>query len=122
MTDRFLSGRAVLVVEDEMLVLMTIESMLGDLGCESVTASATAAKAVELTKSKVFDLAMLDLNLNGHQSYAVADALAAQGVPFVFSTGYGSDGINPGYSDRPVLRKPYTACRLARALCDLLAT
>lgn len=122
MTDKFLSGRHILVVEDEMLVLMTIESMLADLGCESIAAAATAAKAIELTKSQVFDLAMLDLNLDGHQSYAVADKLAALGVPFVFSTGYGSDGVSEDYRDRPVLRKPYQADVMARILGDLLAT
>jgi CheY-like chemotaxis protein len=122
MTDKLLSGRHILVVEDEMLVLMTIESMLEDLGCESVTASATAARAIELTKSQVFDLAMLDLNLNGHPSYAVADVLAAQGIPFVFSTGYGIDGVSDDYRDRPVLRKPYQADAMARVLGGLLAT
>jgi CheY-like chemotaxis protein len=121
MTDKFLSGRHILVVEDEMLILMTIESMLADLGCESITASATAAKAIELTKSQVFDLAMLDLNLNGHQSYGVADALDALGVPFVFSTGYSTDGVSENYRDRPVLRKPYQADEMARILGDLLA-
>ena len=122
MTNKLLSGRHVLVVEDEMLVLMTIETMLADLGCESVTAAATAAQAIELTKSQVFDVAMLDLNLNGHQSYAVADALTALGVPFVFSTGYTNDGMRDDYRDRPVLRKPYRPDVMAQILGDLLST
>ena len=122
MTNKLLSGRHVLVVEDEMLVLMTIESMLADLGCESVAAAATAAQALELTKSRVFDIAMLDLNLNGDQSYAVADALVAQGVPFVFSTGYSDDGMRDDYRDRPMLRKPYQQGAMASILGGLLAT
>jgi CheY-like chemotaxis protein len=36
--DKSLSGRRVLVVEDEMMIFLTIEDMLADLGCESVTA------------------------------------------------------------------------------------
>jgi hypothetical protein len=32
--DKRLSSRRLLVVEDEMLVLMNVEDMLGDLGCE----------------------------------------------------------------------------------------
>jgi CheY-like chemotaxis protein len=122
MTDKLLSGRHVLVVEDEMLVLMTIETMLADLGCETITAAATAAKAIELTKSRAFDLAILDLNLNGDQSYAVADMLIALGVPFVFSTGYGSDGVSENYRDWPVLRKPYQSEAMVRILGDLLDT
>jgi CheY-like chemotaxis protein len=83
-----LSGRRVLVVEDEMLVLIMIEDMLVDLGCESVTAAATIAQALALIEAQVFDVAMLDMNLNGSQPYSVADALAARIIPFVFSTGY----------------------------------
>jgi CheY-like chemotaxis protein len=122
MSFKVLSGRRVLVVEDEMLVLMAIEYMLADLGCESISAAATAAKAIELTESQVFDLAVLDLNLNGQQSYAVADALTARGVPFVFSTGYNGDGISEDYRDRPVLRKPYQPKAMARVLSGLLPT
>ena len=94
--DKLLSGRRVLVVEDEMMVLMIIEDMLADLGCESVTAAATVDQALALIDAQVFDAAMLDMNLNGNKSHAVADALAARGVPFVFSTGYsghGRDGL-----------------------------
>jgi hypothetical protein len=35
-----------LVVEDELLVLMMIEGMLADIGCESGTAAATVGKAL----------------------------------------------------------------------------
>jgi CheY-like chemotaxis protein len=75
--DRLLSGRRVLVVEDEMLVLIMIEDMLADLGCKSVTSGATVEKAVALINAQVFDVAILDMNLNRNDSHAVADALAA---------------------------------------------
>ena len=66
--DKLLSGRRVLVVEDELLVLMMIEDMLADLGCESVTAAATAHQALALIDTQVFDAAMLDMNLNGKRA------------------------------------------------------
>lgn len=118
--DKLLSGRRVLVVEDEMLILMMIEDMLADLGCESVTAAATVDQAVALIGTDVFDLAMLDMNLNGSNSYAVADALVTRNVPFAFSTGYSGHGIRDGYSDRPVLRKPFMARELLETLTLLL--
>jgi CheY-like chemotaxis protein len=118
--DKLLSGRRVLVVEDEMLVLMTIESMLGQLGCDSVTSAATSAQAIQLTKSQSFDVAMLDLNLNGRPSYAVADALDALGVPFVFSTGCSSDGMRDDYRDRPTLRKPYGSNQMISIFRNLI--
>jgi CheY-like chemotaxis protein len=102
--DRLLSGRRVLVVEDEMLVVMMIEDMLADLGCKSVTSAATVDKALALIDAQVFDAAMLDMNLNGNDSHLVAEALSARGVPFVYSTGNTGHGMRDSYSDRPVLK------------------
>jgi len=85
--DRFLSGRRILVVEDEMLVLMMIEDMLADLGCESVTTAATVDRALALINAQVFDAAMLDMNLSGDKSHAVAEALAARGDTWFASGG-----------------------------------
>jgi CheY-like chemotaxis protein len=118
--DKLLSGRRVLVVEDEMLLLMTLEDMLADLGCEAVTSASTVKQALALAAAQVFDIAMLDVNLNGHESYPIADALAERGVPVLFSTGYGN-GITAGYRDRPVLKKPYNHADLVETLRCALA-
>ena len=56
---------------------------------------------------RFFDVAILDMNLNRNDSHAVADALAARGIPFVYSTGNTRHGSRDGYSDRPVLKKPF---------------
>jgi CheY-like chemotaxis protein len=117
MTDKSLSGRRVLVVEDEMMVLLLIEDMLSDLGCESVTTAATVDQALALMNGRVFDVAMLDVNLNGQKSYPVADALAARDIPFVFATGYSDHVIREGYPGRPVLKKPFKF----EALVEILA-
>ncbi|MER8397468.1 response regulator [Mesorhizobium sp. M1348] len=119
--DKLLSGRRSLVVEDEMLVLIMIEDMLADLGCESVTAAATINQALTLIDAQIFDVAMLDMNLNGNQTYAVADALVARGVPFVFSTGYSGHDMRDGYRDRPVLKKPFMDKELVEMLTRLLS-
>ncbi len=117
----FLSGLSILVVEDEMMVLMNIESALADFGCTAISAAATIDRALALIETQSFDLAMLDVNLGGQaKSYAVADALALRGIPFVFSTGYGDHGVDPRFADRPVLRKPYSDEQLGAALASLL--
>ena len=103
-----------------MLVLMNVEFMLADLGCESVTAAATVDQALAQLEAHVFDAAVLDVNLNGDDSYAVADALGARGVPFAFSTGYSDEGMREDYRDRPMLRKPYQQEGLVRILTRLL--
>jgi CheY-like chemotaxis protein len=62
------------------------------------------------------DAAVLDINLNGQTSYQVADALAARGLPFVFSTGYAKDRLSKDYGDVPVLQKPFHRFELGQAL------
>jgi CheY-like chemotaxis protein len=115
-----LSGRRVLVVEDEMMVLMNIEGALADLGCAAISVAATADDALALLEAEHFDVAMLDVNLGGQTSYRVADALARRSIPFVFSTGYGEHGLESRFGDRPVLQKPYSDADLAAALARLL--
>lgn len=115
-----LSGRRVLVVEDEMMVLMNIEGALADLGCTAISVAATVEDALLLLESESFDVAMLDVNLGGEASYSVADALARRSISFVFSTGYGEHGIEARFDDRPVLRKPYSDEQLGAALASLL--
>jgi len=118
--NRLLAGRRVLVVEDEMLVLMLAEDLLEDLGCTAITAAATVEQALDLIALNPFDVAMVDMNLNGDRTHAVAEALAKVGVPFVFATGY-AGRMREGYGDRPILTKPYESHQLATILASLLA-
>ena len=103
-----------------MLVLMAIEDMLCDLGCTSITVAGNVGQALELVETESFDLATLDLNLNGIRSYAVAKALNAKAVPFVFSTGYGEYGVEKDYARHPVLNKPFDCSQLTKILTALL--
>ena len=103
-----------------MMLLSIIQDMLSDLGCESVTPAATVDQAIALIDSEFFDVAMLDLNLNGIKSYAVADALAAHGIPYVFSTGYNTRAIWDGYRDRPMLKKPFKYATLEATLTQMI--
>jgi CheY-like chemotaxis protein len=119
--DNLLSGRKILVVEDEMLVLMMIEDMLTDLGCEAVTVAATVEQALAQIDTQTFDAVMLDMNLNGNTTYSVADVLALRMVPFVFSTGYSGHDTRYGYRDRPMLKKPFRVEELAAVFTNLLS-
>ena len=120
MTDKLLSGRRVLVVEDEMLILLKIEDALCDLGCQSVGAAVNLDQALALINAEAFDAALVDVNLDGIKSYPIADALAARGVPFAFSTGYSGQSLDAGYRDRPILGKPYREADLVAMLTRLL--
>ncbi len=113
MADRLLR---ILIVEDEMLVAMNVEDMLLDLGHEVAGLAGRLEPALALAREAEIDLAMLDVNLAGEQSFPIADALIERGTPFLFATGYGLKGIPEKYRDRPVLQKPFRAQDLAQAL------
>ena len=102
------------------MVLMNIEDTLADLGSDAVSSAATVDRALTLLDAERFDLAILDVNLDGQTSYLVADALASRSIPFVFSTGYGPRGVESRFKDRPVLTKPYCDKELVSALASLL--
>ncbi len=114
------SGRRILVVEDEVMVAWTLEDMLADLGCEVVGPAARVDQALAMIEAEAVDAVVLDVNLNGEKSYPVADALAARGVPFVFSTGYDKDSLLDDYRSVPVLQKPYQPTELIDELAKLL--
>ena len=115
-----LSGRKVLVVEDEMIVGWLLEDMLVDLGCAIVGPANSVNQALAMIDAEAFDAAVLDVNLDGQMSYPVADALTARGMPFVFSTGYDKDTLRDGYRTFPVLQKPFHRSELGDALAKLL--
>ena len=116
-----LFGRRVLVVEDESMIGMLIEDMLGEHGAVVLGPAKRLDAALALAGSESLDIAVLDLNLAGETVYPVAEALAAKGVPFLFMTGYGQLGIAERWRDRPSLAKPFRPSQLAEALRTLLA-
>jgi CheY-like chemotaxis protein len=109
----------VLIVEDEMLVAMNIEDMLLDLGHEVAGIASRLGPGLALAGEAEIDAAVLDVNLAGEQSFPVADVLEARGVPFLFATGYGLQGIDERYRGRTVLQKPFRTADLGAALRGL---
>jgi CheY-like chemotaxis protein len=100
-------ARRILVVEDELMIRMLLEDMLGELGYTVAAEAGRLDEALAAAKSVEIDVAILDVNLNGQPILPVADALAARGTPFVFATGYGERGLPEPYRDRPTLKKPF---------------
>jgi CheY-like chemotaxis protein len=108
-----LLGLRILLVEDEMMLAMMLEDMLTDLGYRVVLAG-RIAKAVQLAASEAIDGAILDMNVAGESVYPVAQELRTRGIPFIFATGYGPQGVDPRYQSSPVLTKPYHVTDLKR--------
>lgn len=116
-----LQGRRVLVVEDEMMVAMLVEDMLGDMGCEVVGPAYALDSALDLAReAENLDCALLDVNLGGRPIFPVADILRERGVATIFATGYGEAGLRPEDQGSPVLQKPFRAADLLKALKSAL--
>jgi CheY-like chemotaxis protein len=110
------STKRVLIVEDELMIRMLLEGMLEDLGHTVAGQAGTIEEALALARQADFDVALLDVNLNGKAITPVVAVLAARGLPFVFASGYGQRGVPEEYRDSPALQKPFQAEALAAAL------
>ena len=117
-----LRGRRVLVVEDEMLLAMELESLLRQQGCEIVGPVSTVERALALLEERP-DAALLDLNLKGRSATPVASAMVDRSVPFVILTGYGEvTSGQPEVRNAPRLNKPVNHGELVRTLARLLGS
>jgi len=111
-----LTGRRVLLIEDEALVMMLLEDTLAETGCEIAGMASRVDEALEKANSLSFDVAVLDVNLNGRQTFDVARCIRERGIPFVFATGYGAASLMAGFQDVPILQKPFQQRDLEGAL------
>ena len=117
-----LSGRRILVVEDEPIIAMALEDMLRDLDCIVVGPALRLDEAESRARTEPLDGAILDVNLGDGPTFSVAEILAARGVPFCFSTGYGASVIPARFESAAVLQKPYRREALALHLGNCLAS
>jgi CheY-like chemotaxis protein len=110
------ASKRVLVVEDEMMIRMLLEGMLEDLGHSVAAEAGGIDEAMMLAKQGEFDVALLDVNLNGQPITPVVEILVERGLPFVFASGYGQRGVPEAYRASPTLQKPFQVEALAAAL------
>ncbi|MEB1529567.1 response regulator [Xanthomonas sp. WHRI 7945] len=106
----------VLIVEDESLVAMMIEDILTLQGLEVIANVATVPAALQAVEQGGFDIALLDVNIGGQQVFPVAEAIRDRGLPLVFATGYGLQGIREDLRHLPVVAKPFSPEYLVRCL------
>ena len=117
---RSLTGKRLLMVEDEFLVGMMAKKLLEGLGAIVIGPYARLADGLAAARLERFDGALLDFNLAGESAEPLADFLITHGVPFVFLTGYQRDSIDRRYANVPLLQKPIEPESLERVLVSLL--
>ena len=104
----------VLIVEDEIVVALFLEDVLAEFGYD--VAGVVSHLDDALARETDYDLALLDVHINGRNVFDFADQLAVNDIPFVFATGYGERGIPERHRSRPVLQKPFQPHDLKRIL------
>jgi CheY-like chemotaxis protein len=117
-----LDGARVLLLEDEFLIALDAEQILKELGARQVETAATLSEAEERVRAGNFDIALLDVNINGQMSFGLAELLRSRGIPIVFATGYElKDRAIPDLNPALCVSKPYTNESLRQVLCNALA-
>jgi PAS domain S-box-containing protein len=116
---RTLHGKRILLIEDEPLVAMDVESTLTAAGCKVVGQAATLERAKLLIEEADCDAALVDVNLAGQPVDELAALLTRKNRPFAFVTGYGREALPAGFRGAVVLGKPFGADQL-RATVEVL--
>ncbi len=118
---QLLAGRRILVVEDDFLIAETLAEVLAAAGALVAGPVGTAgeAHAALAEPGSALDAAVLDIDLHGQKSYAVADAMIRRGIPFVLTTGYDANAVDAAYRHHPRCEKPVTSRAILAALAAL---
>ena len=111
---------SVLVVEDEVMIRMMVTDMLVDLGHSIAAEAGEIDEALRLAESADFDLAILDVNVNGKTIEPVARVVERRKLPLLFSTGYSVDALPESFRGRPSLQKPFRIDTLQSAIDEAL--
>jgi len=112
--------RSVLVVEDDDMLGQAIGLCVEEAGYEVAGVAQSVDAALTALSDRPVDAALLDVILRGELVFAVADALAERGVPFVFVTGNPASSIPETHRHRPLIPKPYYDAALCAALASVL--
>ncbi|MGH6817236.1 MAG: response regulator [Methylovirgula sp.] len=112
----------ILVVEDEALIAVMLADMLEELGYDVAASASQISQAKDFLAAEKVDIALLDISLGTEKIDPVADLLAERACPFIFTTGYGPEGVPAAHASRSVLQKPFNINDLAAALHKELGT
>jgi DNA-binding response OmpR family regulator len=113
---------SIFLVEDEALILMMLAEMIGELGHRVVAEAGNIQDAQVLAETAIFDLAILDINIDGSSIVPVAEIIDSRGLPFLFISGYGSAARPDAFIERPALEKPVSISILGETINAILAT
>ena len=106
----------VLVVEDEALIAMDLQSLLEDAGYRVLGPANSTASAMALLNGDAPDVALLDVNLGRSDVFGVANELANRKTKLIFLTGHTAQKLPLAHRHRPLVAKPYLPHVLLQAV------
>lgn len=115
-----LTGKRILVIEDEYFIAADLKRALTAAGAEVVGPTGGLEDGLDLLANGSIDAGVLDVNLEGNFSYAIADAMVQRDVPFLFVTGYDGWALPEQYRDTPRVAKPFTMQTVVHRIADLI--
>jgi DNA-binding NtrC family response regulator len=117
MTDAVLTGRTILVVEDDSLIAHGLADALESAGAEIITARGVF-DATRIIESRKLSAAVLDFWLGvGVDCLPICALLTEQHVPFLLHTSY---TLLEGAPNAPILGKPAPPAKIIAAVADLI--
>jgi light-regulated signal transduction histidine kinase (bacteriophytochrome)/CheY-like chemotaxis protein len=109
-----------LIVEDNLIIAMSAEVILLELGARHVETAASVAQAMQAIERTTPSFALLDINLGSESSISIGLKLREMNIPFIFATGYGERAPIPDeLASAPVIQKPYTREVVESAIAKL---
>jgi CheY-like chemotaxis protein len=112
---------SVLVVEDEALIAMDLQSLLEEAGYRVLGPANSTTSALALLDNDEPDVALLDVNLGRSDVFGVANVLAERRTQVIFLTGHSAQKLPPDHRHRPLLAKPYLPHVVLQAVAHALA-
>jgi CheY-like chemotaxis protein len=111
----------VLVIEEEALLRVVLEDMICDFGHEVIAGGGTLQEAMELASASAFDVAIIDMRIQGILTFPLADILVRRNLPYIFATAIMPADVPSPHWGRPVLTKPFEHDEVRRVLDEILA-
>jgi DNA-binding response OmpR family regulator len=111
----------ILIVDDEPMIAIDLESVLLDAGFEIAGIAGNLEKALSIVESGVFDVAIIDANLNGVSAAPIAVAMAARGLPFLVLSGYALEQLDKALRAGGYLQKPANPAQIVKVLNQMVS-
>jgi DNA-binding response OmpR family regulator len=111
----------VLIVEDNYLLASTLVDVLAELGYTPVDCEGSFRGAMAAAETATYELAVVDLHLNGETAFPILDKLIARGIPYILATHTRRADIPVIYSSAPFICKPYSLEQLRKAVVECTA-